>query len=378
MGTSSSISQEIFPSCVNYESTAIRDLKRKDQESSDECCKMSDIDNVNSPSSQYAWPNGVIPYAIDESLIYHPMLISSINEAINQFHIETPIKFIPYRQNEDMQDFILFTFHPFITDSAIGRQGDKQEIRLSPEARKGNVMHEIMHALGFHHEHSRIDRDNFISVNMQKVKPEERENYTTIGCPLGRYDTESIMHYPIDGMIIRACCAFFRKIGQRERFSAGDIKAIKYLYSGPCCTYDVYEEESFIQRYYECITCWGAGSVYGVCEYCKNDCHIDHETILHDISENSKNFVCDCGRNRHIVNGCTRLIRKQKRVNQMFYICYDCFDVEEYERRKNSTPVVCKPCFMKCHEGHRYKEFGLTDGYCDCGKSYCKIICKVI
>lgn len=61
-----------------------------------------------------------------------------------------------------------------LTDSCnswIGRVGDKQIINLAGGCvhEFGEVQHEVMHALGFYHEQSRIDRDNYITVNFQNI-----------------------------------------------------------------------------------------------------------------------------------------------------------------------------------------------------------------
>ncbi|ODM90660.1 Zinc metalloproteinase nas-14 [Orchesella cincta] len=64
----------------------------------------------------------------------------------------------------------------------------------------GTVIHEMIHALGFHHEHSQPDRDKYVTVNLQNVQ-DNRYNafrkYTdkevsTFGVP---YNTKSLMHY---------------------------------------------------------------------------------------------------------------------------------------------------------------------------------------
>ena len=56
--------------------------------------------------------------------------------------------------------------------SAIGRQGGKQRISVGEGCEyKGTVMHEMMHALGFFHEQSRTDRDDYIMVLWWNIEP---------------------------------------------------------------------------------------------------------------------------------------------------------------------------------------------------------------
>jgi len=60
------------------------------------------------------------------------------------------------------------------------------------------IKHEIMHALGFFHEHSRSDRDNFINIVEENIEPLYISNFyrrtetKDNGVP---YDYKSIMHY---------------------------------------------------------------------------------------------------------------------------------------------------------------------------------------
>jgi len=45
-------------------------------------------------------------------------------------------------------------------ESQVGRQEGENEIRLSQKCLfNGQIQHEVMHSLGFDHEHSRPDRD---------------------------------------------------------------------------------------------------------------------------------------------------------------------------------------------------------------------------
>ncbi|CAG2114543.1 unnamed protein product, partial [Medioppia subpectinata] len=50
--------------------------------------------------------------------------------------------------------------------SKIGRKGGKQYLDLASGclASVRKVTHELLHAVGFHHEHSRPDRDDYVEV----------------------------------------------------------------------------------------------------------------------------------------------------------------------------------------------------------------------
>ena len=62
------------------------------------------------------------------------------------------------------------------------------------------IVHEIGHAVGFFHEHNRVDRDKYVDIHWDNIKDNERRNYykldknysTTLELP---YDYYSVMHY---------------------------------------------------------------------------------------------------------------------------------------------------------------------------------------
>lgn len=55
--------------------------------------------------------------------------------------------------------------------SAMGRAGDRQLVSLQKFGciRHGIIQHELLHALGFYHEHTRTDRDKYIKINWDNI-----------------------------------------------------------------------------------------------------------------------------------------------------------------------------------------------------------------
>ncbi|MCU0463769.1 MAG: M12 family metallopeptidase [Anaerolineae bacterium] len=81
--------------------------------------------------------------------------------------------------------------------SYIGMIGGRQQLGLYNWNAKYVVVHELMHALGFWHEQSRPDRDDYVVINWHNIIDgmggnfEIRQSASTIGA----YDFESVMHY---------------------------------------------------------------------------------------------------------------------------------------------------------------------------------------
>lgn len=116
------------------------------------------------------WKNNVIPYVIHSSMPSSER--SVIMKAISEYHAKTCLKFVPRRSE---RDYISFEGSNSGCWSSVGRIGGKQTVNIQPGgcARLGTVQHEIMHALGFLHEQNRADRDQFVTVLKQNIKPGE-------------------------------------------------------------------------------------------------------------------------------------------------------------------------------------------------------------
>ncbi|KQQ93782.1 hypothetical protein ASF62_06185 [Leifsonia sp. Leaf325] len=102
----------------------------------------------------------------------------------------------------------------------------------------GSVIHEIGHAIGLYHEHTRTDRDSFVTVTTANCAPGTniKVNFDIVatGTTVGAYDYGSIMHYSRTGFAMPGTETITpvtpQVIGQRNGLSAGDIAGVAQLY----------------------------------------------------------------------------------------------------------------------------------------------------
>ncbi|MEZ4752463.1 MAG: M12 family metallopeptidase [Bdellovibrionota bacterium] len=141
------------------------------------------------------WESNEIPYHIDEKLP-NP---DRVREALDQLESQTALKFIPFSGQEDALVFVRGSEHCY---SYLGRIGGHQPVQLADTCSAPAILHEVMHALGFIHEHSRTDRDEYVKVNWDNIDPKFRMQFETVpeilmdpikGTP---FDYASIMLYP--------------------------------------------------------------------------------------------------------------------------------------------------------------------------------------
>lgn len=85
----------------------------------------------------------------------------------------TCIRFAPRNQNETGYIFVARGGPGTGCYSFLGRLGTVQQLNLENPGciRKGIVMHEFIHAIGFYHEQSREDRDDYVTINWSNIQP---------------------------------------------------------------------------------------------------------------------------------------------------------------------------------------------------------------
>ncbi|APJ03722.1 M12 family metallopeptidase [Silvanigrella aquatica] len=117
----------------------------------------------------------------------------------------------------------------------------------------GTITHELMHALGFQHEHSRYDRDQYVDVYVENASYDERFNFNKHGpetMRYGSYDYNSVMHYDAYAFseekwdfsqfqkvryptIVPKAPVKLHQIGRKEYLSQGDVDALRKAYGNP-------------------------------------------------------------------------------------------------------------------------------------------------
>ncbi|XP_058468904.1 low choriolytic enzyme-like [Solea solea] len=185
------------------------------------------------------WPksaNGYveIPFILSEKYDYSEK--TQIIAAMRGFQSKTCVRFMP----RATQRAYLSIEPRYGCSSLLGYTGDKQVLSLQRYGciNNGIIQHEMLHALGFYHEHTRSDRDQYIRINWENINKYFVYNFRkmdtdNLNTP---YDYSSVMHYG------RTAFGMQRKetltptydpsatIGQREGLSKIDIYRINKLY----------------------------------------------------------------------------------------------------------------------------------------------------
>nr|XP_026690132.1 uncharacterized protein LOC100174993 [Ciona intestinalis] len=155
--------------------------------------------------SSLALPSGRIPvpYKVSQKFNYQQRLRldHAITTAARWYSQGTCIDLVPFDETKHTKH-ILIKNKPWCS-SYIGFQDRlvSQGMALGPNCHQGyTVAHEFMHALGFAHEQSRPDRDQYVKVHFDNIRTGMEYNFKKLRTYMvrnlnTRYDALSILHY---------------------------------------------------------------------------------------------------------------------------------------------------------------------------------------
>ncbi|XP_051160819.1 uncharacterized protein LOC127281246 [Leptopilina boulardi] len=201
------------------------------------------IEDFESEKKPKLWSDKKIPYIISAEFYENPMALKTIYDAINDFHLLTCIQFVP-RTTES--DYVEIKADSKGCWSYVGKQGFVQTVNLQIPMclrKKGTVIHEFMHTIGFFHEHRRFERDFYIDVHWDNIKDEAQIHFRKsmnptddLGIP---YDYGSVMHYSQLAFSKNGDATILPRmitnevLGQRYGFSEKDVQKVNTMYSCP-------------------------------------------------------------------------------------------------------------------------------------------------
>uniref|UniRef100_A0A182YPE0 Metalloendopeptidase n=1 Tax=Anopheles stephensi TaxID=30069 RepID=A0A182YPE0_ANOST len=185
------------------------------------------------------WPNNIVYYMFNTA-VFTTEQQNLIRKAMDQIELVTCIRFVP---RTTQKGFSYITTSPQTDCSSyVGYHGGQQTLNLNPSGclYVGTIIHELLHTLGFVHMHTASDRDFYVDINFDAIKPEHQSNFRgynsslidDYGIP---YDYESVMHYGRTAFSKDGQPTIIPKkpnaiIGQRNGLSAKDIKRINQRY----------------------------------------------------------------------------------------------------------------------------------------------------
>jgi hypothetical protein len=149
------------------------------------------------------WPGGIIPYDISKlTTAQQTVALRAMQRWTNT---GAKLQFIPRTTEVEYANFTGNTNAGNNTSLVGFKKGVHADINITAFWwRQGPWMpaHELGHVLGFFHEHERWDRDQFVTIHYENIKPGRASDYDWIpktnwvasSLP---YDYRSIMHYRI-------------------------------------------------------------------------------------------------------------------------------------------------------------------------------------
>jgi hypothetical protein len=183
-----------------------------------------------------------VPFTIDANnkAQWSKTQLGNWNKALKVFATKTCVRFVERKKEANY----IYVKNGGGCYTQVGMNTGKQVLSLNGRCLNevGTPTHELMHVLGFMHEHSRSDRDKYIIVNTTNIRPAMLNQFAickTCGLQGLPYDTGSVMQYMEYSFSKNEAAGLWTikskdgsKLGQDNGPSKRDIQGINKLYCG--------------------------------------------------------------------------------------------------------------------------------------------------
>jgi len=229
-----------------------------------------DGDGRRHGGSHGQWPKAIIPYQIVGYHKVSSIFIKNVKKAISHVNEVTNICMVPYNEDSSKRaiERELGENVPFLEIKEIeannyiwGRATVGyvdiprfiHYLQIDPESSYRTYLHELAHVIGMIHEHSRDDRDKYITVTEGVDEKDEFKSFSAKVLDKTDFDFKSISFYPIDQLSAQGTPVAYRltqsakddndlwennqytqnqenNIGRIAEFSPLDIQIVEQLY----------------------------------------------------------------------------------------------------------------------------------------------------
>nr|XP_040234261.2 seminal metalloprotease 1-like [Anopheles coluzzii] len=193
-------------------------------------------------ATTYRWPGNTVPVMIVEE-DFTPEQIEHIKRGLRQIESVTCLKFVTRTEEPDYVRVIGTGSGCY---SSVGHRGGAQTLNLEPYDvdtgcfRLATIVHEFIHAVGFYHQQSASDRDQFVQIVWDNIEDGKEHNFNiydsdTVTDFSVQYDYGSVMHYSSTAFSKNGEKTIVPKdpnatIGQRVGMSERDISKLNHMY----------------------------------------------------------------------------------------------------------------------------------------------------
>jgi len=191
---------------------------------------------------KYHWKDAKLYYELD--YVFDEEQLDLIYNAMDIIEKDTCIRILP--KEADTQDYVKITGFNTGCHATVGHQGGEQVLNLQlSKPGQGcfmqyKIVHEFLHTLGFYHQQSATNRDDYVRIVEENIKDGRHKAFKKhdithiedFGVP---YDYESVMHYgeyhfTKNGLRTIVPLQQGARIGQRQRITELDILKLNLLY----------------------------------------------------------------------------------------------------------------------------------------------------